>query len=55
MNNDVDLREFMNENDPIDKLILEMVEKGELKVGLVEVKADRWHFFKKFMPNFLSH
>jgi hypothetical protein len=50
-----DYKELLDEEDPIDKLILELAEKGELKVGTVEVKGERWRFFKKYLPNFLSH
>lgn len=52
---ELDYKQLMDENDPIDKLILDLAEKGKLKVGIVEVKEERWHFFKKYMPNFLSH
>ncbi len=52
---ELDYKQLMDENDPIDKLILDLAEKGELKVGIVEVKEERWRFFKKYMPNFLSH
>ena len=51
----LDYKKLMDEDDPIDKLILELAEKGELKVGIVEVKEERWHFLKKYMLNFLSH
>ena len=47
--------ELLDEEDPIDKLILELAEKGELKVGTVEVKEERWRFLKKYLPNFSSH
>ena len=52
---ELDYKQLMDENDPIDKLILDLAEKGKLKVGIVEVKEERWRFFKKYMPNFLSH
>ena len=48
-------KEVLDEENPIDKLILELAEKGELKVGTVEVKEERWRFLKKYLPNFLSH
>ncbi|UCF12946.1 MAG: hypothetical protein JSW06_01485 [Thermoplasmatales archaeon] len=51
----LDYKELLDEEDPIDKLILELAEKGELKVGTVEVKEERWRFFKKYLSNFLSH
>lgn len=38
-------KKLLDEEDPIDKLILELAEKGELKVGIVDVSKDRWHFF----------
>ncbi len=52
---ELDYKQLMDENDPIDKLILDLAGKGKLKVGIVEVKEERWRFFKKYMPNFLSH
>ena len=52
---ELDYKQLMDENDPIDKLILDLAENGKLKVGIVEVKEERWRFFKKYMPNFLSH
>jgi len=45
---------FLNRDDPIDKLVLELVEEGKLKVGFVVLKGNRWQFFKKFVPRFLS-
>jgi len=48
-------KELLDEEDPIDKLILELAGKGELKVGTVEVREERWRFLKKYFPNFLSH
>ena len=48
-------KELLDKEDPIDKLILELAGKGELKVGAVAVKGERWHFLKKYMPNFLFH
>lgn len=48
-------KELLDEENPIDKLILELAEKGELKVGTVEVKEERWRFLKKYFPNFLSY
>lgn len=52
---ELDYKQLMDENDPIDKLILDLAGKGKLKVGIVEIKEERWRFFKKYMPNFLSH
>ena len=52
---ELDYKQLMDENDPIDKLILDLADKGKLKVGIVEVKKERWRFFKRYMPNFFSH
>jgi len=49
----IDYKDLLDKEDPIDKLILELAGKGELKVGAVVVKGERWHFLKKYMPNFL--
>lgn len=48
-------KNLLNKEDPLDQLILDLAEKGKLKVGIVGVKEERWRFFKKYMPNFLSH
>ncbi|UCD13476.1 MAG: hypothetical protein JSW60_07955 [Thermoplasmatales archaeon] len=53
-NEALDYKKLMDEDDPIDKLILELAEKGELKVGIVEVKEERWRFLKKYMHKFFS-
>ncbi len=37
-----------NQNDPIDKLIIELAEKGELKVKLVNIKGKNKRFLKKY-------
>ena len=52
---ELDYKQLMDENDPIDKLILDLADKGKLKVGIVEVKKERWRFFKRYMTNFLSY
>lgn len=45
-------KELLDEKDPIDKLILELADKGELKVGTVEVKGEKWRFFKNIYLTF---
>ena len=52
---EVDLKTLLDEGDPIDKLVLELAENGELKVGIVGVKGERWHFLKKYINNFLFY
>lgn len=35
-----DYKKKLNLKDPIDKLVLKLVENGELKVGFVEINAE---------------
>jgi len=42
-------------DDPLDRLIVDSVEKGELKVGFVEVKPNRWLYLKKYLPSIVKH
>lgn len=51
--NEHDLRKLLDVRDPIDRLVLELVEDGELKIGVVDVKGERFHFFKKHLNHFL--
>ncbi len=46
-------KKLFNIEDPLDQLILDSAEKGELKVGFVEVKPDRWLYLKKYFPSFV--
>ena len=48
-------KKLLNIEDPLDQLILDCAEKGELKVGFVEVKPDRWLYLKKYFPSFVKH
>jgi hypothetical protein len=48
-------RTLLDSNDPIDRLVLELVEEGKLKVGFVPLKGNRWQFIKKFIPGILIH
>ena len=50
-----DFKKLLNERDPIDKLVLELIEEGELKVGTVVVKGERFHFLKKHINNLLFY
>ena len=46
---------LFNIDDPLDRLIVDSVEKGELKVGFVEVKPNRWLYLKKYLPSIVKH
>lgn len=46
---------FLDVEDPLDKLIIDFAEKGELKVGFVKVKPGSRFAFKKHFSNFLKH
>ena len=48
-------KRLLNIEDPLDKLILDCAKKGELKIGFVEVKPDRWLYLKKYFPSFVKH
>ena len=48
-------KELFNIEDPLDQLILDSAEKGELRVGFVEVKPNRWLCLKKYLPFFVKH
>jgi hypothetical protein len=48
-------KQLLDETDEFDRLVLQMAEEGKLKVGMVEVKGNRWHFFKRFLPKYNSH
>lgn len=46
---------YFDLDDPLDYLIYEFVKNGELKVGFVQVKGNRWNSLKKILPNLMSH
>lgn len=48
-------KKLLDIEDPLDRLILDSAERGELKVGFVEVKPDRWLYLKKYLPSFVKH
>lgn len=53
--NDPDFKALLDEHDPIDRLVLELAQEGKLRVGMVELRGNRWHFLRKFVPRFISH
>jgi len=53
--NESDFKNLLDKNNPIDRLVLEMADEGKLRVGMVELRGNRWHFFRRFVPRFLSH
>ena len=48
-------KELLKSDDPLDRLILDCAKKGELKIGFVKVKPDRWLLLKKYFPLFVKH
>lgn len=48
-------KKFLNLDDPLDQLILDFAQKGELKVGFVKIKPKRKFNFKKYFSTFLKH
>jgi len=53
--NEIDFRSLLDKKDPIDRLVLELAEEGKLRVGMVELRGNRWQFLRNFVPKFLSH
>ena len=48
-------KKLLNKKDPLDKLILELAESGELKVDAVEVKEGNKNYLKKYSRDLLLH
>lgn len=48
-------KKFLNEKDPMDKQIIELVEKGELKVAIVEVPEVHDQESDKYSYKHLPH
>jgi hypothetical protein len=46
---------LLNKEDPLDQLILDLVEKGELKVGIVEIKPESRFRLKKYISPILVY
>ena len=53
--NEPDFKNLLDKDNPIDRLVLEMADEGKLRVGMVALRGNRWHFFRRFVPRFLSH
>jgi hypothetical protein len=49
------IKQLLNSNDPLDRLIGDAAKTGEFKVGFVAVKPQRFFFLKKHLPIFVKH
>jgi len=48
-------KKLLNKKDPLDKMILELAEKGELKVNAVGVKSESGQALEKYSRDSLPH
>ena len=55
MQENSDYKKLLDRREPLDKLILELVNKGELDIGFVEVNDSKDHQLKKYSRNSIPH
>ena len=47
-------KNLLDENDAFDNIILDLAEKGELKIGVVRLNRARWRVFRLIRNYFVS-